>query len=49
MFSWPTKVWEPGEITEDGTQLWYSRSPIKEDFERRRAYEVAYNVRQAEE
>lgn len=43
---WPTKVWEPGIIDEDGKQLWYSRAVTLADRKRREAYEAAYSERQ---
>ena len=45
---WPNKVWEPGEISSKGKQLWYSRIVTKEDRLRRQQYEADYLKRQLE-
>ncbi len=42
-FGWPSRVWEPTGGEE--VNLWSSHAPTKEDLERRREYEAAYNER----
>ena len=43
---WPNKVWEPGIITPEGKQLWYSRIVTKADRTRRLEYEDRYRQRE---
>ena len=44
--TWPNKEWEPGIITSEGKQLWYSRIATPEDMRRRQDYEDGYRERQ---
>jgi len=44
---WPNKVWEPGEITHSGKQLWFSRIVNAEDRKRRQDYEDRFYEREA--
>jgi len=43
---WPSKVWEPGIITPEGKQLWYSRIVTKADRQRRQDYDDRYQERE---
>jgi len=43
---WPNRVWEMGDISPEGKQLWSSREPTKEDKERRRKFEFDYQMRE---
>ena len=48
MFNWPNRVWEMGDVSPEGKQLWYSRAPTREDVERRKAVERAWQKRRQE-
>lgn len=39
--TFPSRVWEPGEVV-NGKQLWYSRSPTRDDWKRRRDLEMSF-------
>ena len=43
---WPNKVWEPGVISPEGKQLWYSRIVTADDRKRRKEYEDRYIERE---
>ena len=45
---WPDKVWQPGEITHSGVQLWFSSVVTAEDRKRRQDYEDNFRRREAE-
>ena len=45
---WPGKVWQPGEITSSGKQLWFSSTVTAEDRKRRQDYEDNFMRREAE-
>jgi len=44
---WPNKVWEPGDISKSGEQLWFSSIVTAEDRKRRLEYEDRYYEREA--
>ncbi len=44
--NWPNKVWEHGDISPEGKQLWYSRMLTVADVKRRQKYEDGYRERE---
>ena len=44
--NYPNRVWEMGDTSPDGRQLFYSREPTKDDHDRRRELEREYEERQ---
>ena len=45
---WPSSVWEMGETSKDGKQLWFHRAVTPMDVSRRKDYEREYLERQAQ-
>ena len=45
---WPNRVWQLGDVNEDGRQLYWSHEPTKDDKKRREEWERDFESRRAD-